>query len=303
MSFIKKAYHYFRLMVKTSPGKLDRILVGQAKLLASYNKGREELIKKDIKIAEFSVFSQWGDDGIIEFLVDYLGIEQKIFVEFGIGDYTESNTRYLMMNRNWSGLIMDGSEKYINSIKSQDVYWKYDLTAVQTFVSKENINSLLKDNGINGEIGLLHIDIDGNDYWIWEEINGIQPIIVIMEYNSFFGDIHPFTIPYKSDFTKELSSGHIYWGASITSLCDLAKEKGYSFIGCNSNGNNAYFIRNDKIKDIKVKEVSEGYVLGKFREGRNSDGKLNYKNTKIADLEGLSVYNTRTKNTEIFSLK
>jgi hypothetical protein len=123
-------------------------------------------IYENIHDAEFKVFSQFGDDGIIQYLVNIADIPNKTFIEFGVGNYTESNTRFLLANDNWTGLVMDSSEKNIRYIQRDAIYWRHDLTAVSAFVDRENINQLFTDNGFVGEIGLLSIDIDGNDYWI-----------------------------------------------------------------------------------------------------------------------------------------
>ena len=113
--------------------------------------------------AEFRVFSQWGEDGIIQWLVHLVPIARRVFVEFGVQDYQEANTRFLLVNDGWSGLIMDGDENYINRIRSSDLYWRYNLKAQSAFVTRENINELLLASGMSGDIGLLYIDIDGND--------------------------------------------------------------------------------------------------------------------------------------------
>lgn len=256
---------------------------------------------KSLHEVEFKVFSQWGDDGIIQYLINYLNINNKTFVEFGVEDYLESNTRFLLLNNNWSGLVMDGSETNVLKIKKNDIYWKYDLIAKSAFITAENINQLIEEEEINGSIGLLHIDIDGNDYWIWKVLKVVDPIIIIVEYNSVFGYERAITIPYKADFVTSASHhSYLYFGASILSLCDLAEEKGYAFIGCNSAGNNAYFVKNEFLKDLKPLTVKEGYVESKFRQSRDEAGKLNYlRGEKILEsIKGLPVYNTRSDKIE-----
>ncbi len=260
--------------------------------------------KKNIKSlhdAEFKVFSQWGDDGIIQYLIHYLEIENKVFIEFGVEDYEESNTRYLLMNNNWTGLVIDGSSANVDKIKNSDLYWKYDFTAKTAFITSENINTLIKEAGIIGEIGLLHIDIDGNDYWIWKALTIVEPIIMIVEYNSLFGSDLPITIPYKEDFNRtDAHYSNLYAGASIVSLCDLAKEKGYAFIGSNSAGNNAYFVKKNYLKNLTPLSAEDGYIESKFRESRNREGKLTFLRGKerLDALKGLEVFNTRTNKIE-----
>ena len=253
-------------------------------------------ILENIHLAEFKVFSQWGDDGIIQFLVNYLDINDKRFVEFGVENYKECNTRFLLINNNWTGLVIDGSVQNIMEIKNDPIYWKYNLTAKSEFVTAENINNLLLANGFGGEIGLLHIDIDGNDYWVWKAIQVVNPIIIIVEYNSVFGYDKPWTIPYNHEFKRtSYHFSNLCYGSSILSLVDLAKEKGYVFIGCNRNGNNAYFIRGDKKKSLKEKTPSEGFVLSQFSESRDQSGNLTYVRAekRLEMIRGLHVYNTR----------
>jgi hypothetical protein len=284
-------------------GQLESQSVLTGRLLAQINESRTAGIINNIHLAEFKVFSQWGDDGIIQFLIHYLDIPKsaEVFVEFGVENYTEANTRFLLINNNWRGLIMDGSAANMNYVKQEDIYWRFQLEAKPAFVTRENINDLLKESGITGEIGLLHIDIDGNDYFVWQKIDVINPVIVIVEYNSVFGSEKPWSVPYDKDFTRtKYHYSNLYWGCSLLSLCDLAQEKGYSFIGCNSNGNNAFFVRNNKMKELKALTARQGFVMSKFRESRDREGNLTYLSgdQRLMALKGLDIYNTRNQQQE-----
>jgi hypothetical protein len=297
---INKINHIYD-KVNLLESKIDDTLVLHGTLLSNINRTRLHEILNNIHLSEFKVFSQWGDDGIIDFLINYLDIENNVFVEFGVSDYKESNTRFLLIKNNWKGLVLDSSEWNINKIINDPIYWKYDLDAKCIFITRTNINSILKQNGILGDIGLLHIDIDGNDYWIWKEISVINPVIVVVEYNSIF-NLNPWTIPYFEDFERRKKHySNLYAGASLLSFCDLAEEKGYFFIGSNSAGNNAYFIRKDKIKGLKVLTPEKGYVESKFRESRDINNNLTYVSGKnrLKLLEGLEIYNTRTNAIEL----
>jgi hypothetical protein len=223
---------------------------------------------------EFRVFSQWGEDGIIQHLIRSVDVPRKYFVEFGVQDYRESNTRFLLVNNNWSGLVMDASAANIERITKDLVYWAYDLTPVQAFVTRDNINELLRKYGVTGEIGLLSIDIDGNDFWVWQAIDVINPVIVVIEYNYRFGQQAAVTIPYNEKFDRTRTDhAPIYFGASLQALCWLAKRKGYVFVGCGSNGVNAFFVRRDK-QPPHIRELSpeEGYFEGKFSETFDENG-------------------------------
>ena len=248
---------------------------------------------------EFKVFSQYGDDGIIQWLINNIEIENKTFIEFGVSDYNESNTKFLLMNNNWSGFILDGSMKNINTIINSDYYWKYDLEAKCEFIDCDNINDILALSSFNQNIGILHIDLDGNDYWVLKKIININPEILILEYNSVFGYEKAITVPYDKLFDRtEKHFSNLYFGASLPALRDLCNSNGYTFIGCNSAGNNAYFIRNDKINSTELEKIVANaiFISSKFRENRGPDGKLFYINNKERQniIKGLPVFNTRT---------
>ncbi len=269
---LKRIVPDFRVQVKK---ELEELKVLEAKNLINNFKNLERI--KNFEEIEFKVFSQFGDDGIIQYLIHNLDFETQIFIEFGVGDYTEANTRFLLINNNWKGLIIDCEQRYINYIKNEEIYWKYDLTAICNFVTCENINHIFENNGFKGEVGILSIDIDGNDYWIWESIKAVKPVVVIVEYNSIFGLDFALSIPYSPKFQRTKAHfSNLYWGCSLRALERLGRKKGYYFIGSNSSGNNAYFVRKDKIGRLKPQTVKSGYVLSKFREARDKKGRLTY---------------------------
>lgn len=250
--------------------------------------------------AELRVFSQFGDDGILQYLIRLLDVQTTSFVEFGVENYTEANTRFLLINNNWRGLILDANEGYMDSVRRDSIYWRHDLTAVAAFIDRDNINGLIGDNGFRGDLGILSIDIDGNDYWVWERINVVQPTIVIAEYNSVFGGNRAVTIPYDPSFYR--TSAHysnLFWGCSLKALCVLAARKGYAFVGCNSAGNNAYFVRQDRLGPLRSLTAEQGYVESRFRESRDVDGKLTFlagaaRKQAIAHLEVVDVESGKT---------
>jgi hypothetical protein len=252
---------------------------------------------------EFKVFSQFGDDGIIQYVLQRLNLpsEQRRFVEFGVENYVEANTRFLLLNNNWSGLIMDGNERWMNSVRADDIYWRHDLTALARFVTRENMDALLKEAKFTGPIGLLSIDIDGNDYWVWESISVIDPAVVIVEYNGVFGAKEAVTVPYRADFQRTQSHySNLYSGASLPALENLARRKGYAWIGCNRAGNNAYFVRQEYASLFLPVRLPEDFVAAKFREARNPDGSLSFQGqssgrTLLADLPVHDVARNETR--------
>lgn len=251
---------------------------------------------------EFRVFSQWGDDGIIQWLLNSLEFPNRTFIEFGVDDYRESNTRFLMMNNNWTGMVMDGSRSKVARIVASGYFWRYELQAIAAFVDKDNVNRLIASAQFDKEVGILHIDLDGNDYWIWKVMDGVSPVVVILEYNSVFGPDRSITVPYDKGFRRARAHfSNLYWGASIRALYQLSADKGYSFIGCSSAGNNAYFVRTDKLNDVvRATSLDRGYVLSKFRESRDAKNRLTYLagNDRLKAIRGMPVYNTDTNELE-----
>lgn len=251
----------------------------------------------NLQETEFKVFSQFGDDGIIQYLIHNVEIKNKTFIEFGVENYTESNTRFLLLNNNWKGLVMDGNMKNIEQIRSDGLYWRHDLKAVCNFIKRENINQLFVENGFEGEVGILSIDLDGNDYWIWEAIDVVSPTIVIIEYNSVLGAEFPISIPYDENFIRSKAHySYLYWGASLAALNHLAIKKGYKFVGSNSAGNNAYFVKQNKVGNLKTLTSEEGYVESHTRESRDKDGNLNFLSGKnrLKEIENCMVIDVTT---------
>lgn len=270
-NWIKYYYRrcYQKLHYETFKGNLLA-----AQQLAAINSARTGIASLD-EVA-FQVFSQRGEDGVIQYICSKIAIPDKTFVEFGVENYTEANTRLLLFN-NWRGLVMDGSKLNIRFIKKDFIYWKYDITAVQSFITAANINPLISSYTNNSDIGLLSIDIDGNDYWVWDAITTIQPCIIVCEYNSAFGNTNAVSIPYDPSFSKTKAHySNLYYGASLPALCYLADKKGYDFIGTTSAGVNAFFVRKDVSAPFIKYNAQTGFHESANRDSRNKKGENNF---------------------------
>lgn len=268
---IKEKQNLYNLDKSITLARLENNLNG---IKLSLGRIETEMSLKDGKMMPFSVFSQWGEDGIIQYLIHNLTISNPYFVEFGVEDYRESNTRFLLINNNWRGLVMDGNEKNVQFINDDSVHWNYDLSAVCAFITAENINELLRSNAVPEKIGLLSIDIDGNDYWVWEKIDVVDPDIVICEYNPRFGKDEAVTIPYRSDFSR--ISAHYsgcYFGASYQALKYLGQKKGYAIVA--GTQSNLFFVKkkllNNKIKEKKDDDV---YMQNHYEDTRDQNGNM-----------------------------
>ncbi|TCJ21922.1 hypothetical protein [Nocardioides jejuensis] len=230
---------------------------------------------KSLFDVEFKVFSQFGEDGIIQHILRSIGAHSDTFVEIGTGDYRESNTRFLALNNNWRGAAIDGGLSHVEFILGTGLAWRHDVEPVSAFVTTENVNSLITDAGFQGDLGLLSIDVDGNDYWLWEKTDVVNPAIVVMEYNALFGPDAAITVPYAPAFVNsEAHYSQLYFGTSIAALKHLADQKGYRFVGCNSNGNNAFFVRDDIAGSLPNLSAAEGFVASRFLTSRNEDGTM-----------------------------
>lgn len=252
---------------------------------------------------EFRVYSQWGEDGIIDWLVERIDVSAERFVEFGVESYVESNTRFLLKQRNWKGLVIDRSEEYVRLIKNDEISWRHDLTALAHFITRDNINALFTRGGFAGPIGLLSIDIDGMDYWVWERVSAVRPDIVICEYNAAFGDVHPLTIPHNADFERfKAHHSGCYFGASIDALCRLAARKGYSLVGTNSAGCNAFFVLNEHYAKLEGQIADKRPRAARFRPWHDHNHQLDHRITLEVVEELMSLPVQRVDTEEIMPL-
>jgi hypothetical protein len=225
---------------------------------------------------EFSIFSQFGEDGILQYLLRHVKVPETSFVEIGVGNYRESNTRFLVENNNWRGIAINGDDTHARYILGSGLAWRHDVEPVQAFVTRENVDQLITDNGFTGEIGLLSIDVDGVDYWLWSAVTSITPAIVVMEFNALFGPEATVTVPYDPTFVDaESHYSRVHFGASLGALAHLGKERGYRLVGISSNAANAFFVHSN-LADDTLREVSpqECWRAPRFLTSRNPDGTL-----------------------------
>jgi hypothetical protein len=197
---------------------------------------------------EARVYSQNGEDGILAYLLSRIGAASRSFVEFGIGDGSECNTANLSLTFGWRGLLMeadpDAAEQARRFYRSRPT--APDVAIVTARATPDTIDDLLRRNGMAGEVDVLSLDIDGNEYWLWQAISAIEPRVVVAEYNASFGPKRLLTVPYREDFDRyrEHPSG-FYHGCSLAALAKLGEAKGYVLVGCESRGANAFFVKRD----------------------------------------------------------
>ena len=259
--------------------EIQKELMLKAKSLSVKNRHLKKI--KDLSDVEFQVYSQWGEDGIIDWLINKFPDIPKSFLEIGTQDYQESNTRFLLINRNWDGFLIEADKSATKNIKSQRIYWKHNLKVINKFITKDNINNAIKKSNIPKKIGLLSLDIDGVDYWVLSQLSYLDPSIIVCEYNSLFGQKKLVTVPYKNNFIRsEEHYSNLYYGASINAFVDLMKKKNYFLIGSNSAGNNAFFVKKTLWNKAKKLIINKKVFDSKFRESRNAKGELTFLDKK-----------------------
>lgn len=259
--FLRESVDDYRLM-RQRIGEHDRRLQNLSRILLASrypDVGQPARFKDGINEHGFKCFSQNNEDGILLYLFSKIGATSRRFVEFGVQDGRQCNTANLSLNFGWSGLLIEADARCVEAARNfyRDMLGvgAANVGIIQSFVTAENIDRLLIENGLQGEIDLLSIDIDGNDYWVWKAIQAVAPRVVVIEYNAAFGAERSITIPYESSFSAENRGANgIYCGASLTALARLGAQKGYALVGCDSNGVNAFFVRRDLAAD-KFPEV------------------------------------------------
>lgn len=204
---------------------------------------------------EFKSFSQHGEDGILLYLFSVLGATNKQAVEICAGDGVECNTANLIINHGWTGLLFDGDA---HKIRFGQRYYRRNLntlpyppTLVNAWIEVENVDTLITSHGVQGEIDLLSLDMDGVDYWIWKAITSITPRVVVLEFNAAPGPTLSVTVPYLHNFQWKKGALPVhYWGASLPAFVKLGTQKGYRLVGCERFGVNAFFVRSGLGEDI-----------------------------------------------------
>ena len=252
----------------------------------------------DINLHEKKIYSQNGEDGIIDYIFSKIGTTNKFSVEFGVGNGFECNTIFLLEKKGWTGLMMDyGADQEIQwkgvmskawsnkdlglveNIKKDVRFFKkiigrknrsvaFRLDIKNERVTAENIQTLFKKYNVPKNFDLLSIDIDYNDYWVWKSITDYFPNIVVIEFNSSIPPTESRVVPYDSD---AIWDGTNYFGASLLALKNLGLQKGYTLVGCDGNGVNAFFCKSNLVSDFEIPDICDLYKPPQY--GEIIDGK------------------------------
>jgi hypothetical protein len=189
----------------------------------------------------FQVNSQNGEDGMIREIFRRIGTTDRVFAEVGIGDGRENNTAFLL-SQDWTGFWIDGNDAFVKKIEQRRDLPAGGLKSRVSFVTRENIAGLFKEMGVPREFDLLSLDIDQNTYYAWEGLADFRPRVVVVEYNAAL----PADLDWKARYDPEkVCDNTINTGASLKAFENLGRQFGYSLVGCDIIGVNAFFVRSD----------------------------------------------------------
>jgi hypothetical protein len=209
---------------------------------------------QNIQDAGFRVHSQFEEDGIILYVLSMVGFKTRRVVEICAGNGEECMATNLILNHGFEGFLFDGDITSVDHAKAffhnkRDCLLQAPVIR-QAWITAEDINATLEQAGCIGEIDLLSLDIDGNDYWIWKAINIIQPRLIVAETHNFAPSDRSITIPYRSDFDYRKAPAEDFRGVSLLAMTRLCNQRGYRLIGAHRRGFNAFFLRNDTGLDV-----------------------------------------------------
>ncbi len=208
---------------------------------------------------ESTVYSQAGEDGIIEKIFQLIPPTQHYAIEFGAGDgQTLSNVRQLIVHRGWGGLLIEGDAEKAEVLRTFYLGYR-GVRTVKEWVYPANVELLFEENGVPRDLDLLVIDIDSNEYYVWRAIREFRPKVVLIEYNGMFAPPLRMVIGFHP--SMYWSARDVHFGASLQSLYELGKAKGYELIGTNTIGINAFFVERAYYPRFGIQDNSPAHLF------------------------------------------
>jgi hypothetical protein len=248
--------------------EMQRIIVNQYKMFKMQGITPYETIKE----AGFRVYSQFEEDGIILYILSMIGFKTRRVVEMCCGSAHECMATNLILNHGFNGYLFDGGRENIALAKRFFSSKKDCLLSApvlrQGWITAENVNDLLTENRCTGEVDLLSLDMDGNDYWVWRVIEAINPRLLVCEINSNIPSDKALAIEYRADFDSRYPKNGLenyYRNASLLAWQRLCKRRGYRMIGAHRHGFNVFFLREDEgarfFPEMRIDEVHDINII------------------------------------------
>ena len=271
-------------------------------LLTSHAMSARKHSMKDLWDAEFRVFSQFGEDGIVDLLLDELQISKPRIMEIGAGDFSECNSRFALHKRNCSAYLVDMREDLQRGLQESEIRWKASVAVEIAKIDEKNIKDIeSRASKFLKYIDVISLDIDGIDFWIAQHINWNGIKIAIVEYNPVFGAKLSVSIP-KDTFSSRFEhhySGLVY-GASLLAWIEFFASKDMRFVGTNRAGNNAFFVPSSLAGNLpfRLPDISQldAYMDWQIRDSRNQDQTLSSLSLEQARnlISGVELIDTQT---------
>lgn len=219
-----------------------RYIIGFFVFIASISSCFSEEI--DLSRFEKSLYSQNGEDGVLAKIMQLVQ-PSPFCVEFGADDGVTGSNTYLLRLQGWNCLLLDR------------LYEIPEFNLHKEFITAENITAIFDQYAVPKDLGLLSIDIDYNDFYVWRSIDEkYQPAVVLIEYNATHLPAEDKVVKYHPFYCGD---GYNYFGASIRALYNLGRDKGYSLVYAENSGTNLFFIRDDILKDkgLNFKDMND----------------------------------------------
>ena len=261
---------------------------------------------------DYKIFSQNGEDGILDYILHRLNIEKPKFIEIGVGEYIEANTRFIFERCSPKGAIIDCIQNLEHKVKKNIKLWKGELKIINKIVNPENINEIIKESNCSYNLDIFSLDIDGVDYWILDKLPVNFSKIVILEYNPTFGSEIEVSIPNIKNFDRtKYHYSNLCFGMSLKAAIKIMKKKNFYFLGSNLLKNNAFFVSNKFKKEIYFESLNinklEDSTNSNFTESRDTNGNLNYLDSEkrineISDFEIVDLSDSKNKIVKLKSL-
>lgn len=274
-----------------------RVRIGQQTLLSS--KLLRQTFTK-LSDAEVTIFSQWGEDGILDYLSDVASLDRPTILELGAGNFEECNSRFLIENRLSNSVLVDARKDLVTRAENDGAFWKTHLLAINSWITPETIKDIQSTaRAFLGRIDIVSVDIDGNDFWVMREFDFTDVSIVVAEYNPLFGASFPVTIPRDDSFVRERAHhSNLYYGVGLRAWVNLFESHGLVFVGTNKVGSNAFFIRKQLLPGLHFVPNPDlnTYINWGVRESRSSSGKLSFLSgaERISEISHLKLFNVET---------
>ena len=303
MSFIenlKRVAQYSRTGV--TKVAIDKVLTGQGAIHAMLSRSSQF---KRLWDAEVRIYSQWGEDGILAYLCWSLDLVKPNVIEFGAGDFSECNSRFLAECFNANVVAVDALQELETNNLGNDLHWKTHFTTLVHWITPEQAAADLSyARNLLGVVDIISLDIDGNDYWVMENLDLDTVSIVVVEYNALFGSTASVTVPQNDKFSRsEAHFSNLYWGASLNAWISLMNGKGFSFVGTNLAGNNAFFIASNLTHKLSLTtpETTDLSIYTRWfvRESRNEQSELTKMSSRdcVSLIGHLQIYDTASHET------